>query len=159
MFRSPSHPLTLKHLGSDHIARVLVTSDINKGLLDAPRRYEAIKDTDRPGFIVRAACSSTAEWLLANDSARTLVIVVNISGGIAKTIGGVHERTTIRCESGTTILSTDQDEEKNRRSYMAPEDGNGRRVRMGCEKPTRTLNCIPVSAYVVVVSIKSSVCS
>ena len=87
------------------VARVAIFLQPNETLLDTPRRYEPVEDADTPSLIVRATTPGTSERLLANNSSRTLFVVIHISGSVAEPIGGLDEHLSVRREAGEILIS------------------------------------------------------
>ena len=87
------------HNNLHQVARVAILLQSNKSLLDAPRRYEAIKDTDASSLVVGAAAPGTSEGLLTNNSSRALLVVVHITGSVAKPVRGFDEHPPVRSEA------------------------------------------------------------
>lgn len=94
--QNQNFPLTASLHQIRRVPKVLQSHEI---LLDAPGANEPIKNTDAPSLIIRAACSRTAERLLAYDSACTFFIVVHVSGCVTELVGGEKESTAVSCET------------------------------------------------------------
>jgi len=69
---------------------------MHKRILDTPRTNKPRKDVKTSSFIVRPTRAGTSEWLLANNSASALVVVVDIARRVAKARGRVQESVTVR---------------------------------------------------------------
>ena len=70
--------------------------EMHKRILDTPRTNKPRKDVKTSSFIVRPTRAGTSEWLLANNSASALVVVVDIARRVAKARGRVQESVTVR---------------------------------------------------------------
>lgn len=58
----------------------------DKVLLDTARADEAIEDTDTTRLVVRTTCPGSAEWLLPDDGAGALLVIIHVSCCVAKSI-------------------------------------------------------------------------
>ena len=76
---------------SNQIRRIMHVLQPHKVLLDTPRAYKPIKNTNTPSLIVRPAPACSAERLLSHDSARAFLVVVDVAGTIAEEVGGSEE--------------------------------------------------------------------
>jgi hypothetical protein len=76
--------LPIIHLSSNQIRRIPKFLQPNKVLLDTARAHESVEDRNAPCFVVGSTCASATEWLLTDNRARALIIVVHIASGIAQ---------------------------------------------------------------------------
>ncbi len=84
---------------SHQVRRILEIFQPNKVLLDAPRAYEAIENTDATRLIVRPASTSTTEWLLPDHSPSAFFVVVHVTGSVAELVIGFDQGFAVRGES------------------------------------------------------------
>ena len=68
-------------------------------LLDAARRHEPVEDRDRARLVVGAARARTSEWLLADNRARALLVVVDVTSRVAQTVSRLEQRLAFRGET------------------------------------------------------------
>ena len=66
------------------VARIVELFEGHEALLDRPGADEPIEEHDTACFVVGAACSSSAKWLLSHNGPRALFVVINIPRGITK---------------------------------------------------------------------------
>ena len=81
------------------VGRVQVVLEPYEVLLDAARRHEAVEDRDRARLVVGATRARTSEWLLADNGARALLVVVDVAGRVAQTVGRLEQRLAFRGET------------------------------------------------------------
>jgi len=84
---------------SEQIRGVLELLQANKVFLDAPCTDKAPKDAHTTSFVVRTTGSGSAKRLLADNCPRTLFIVVDVAGCIAKSVRCLKKRYTILSEA------------------------------------------------------------
>ena len=96
------------------VGRVDVVFNPDKVLLDAPRRDEAVEDGHAACLVVRTTRTRTAKWLLADDRARALLVVVNVTRRVTQTVRRLQESLAFGCEdsSGERICTRRIDELK-----------------------------------------------
>jgi len=80
---------------SNQVGQVLEIFQSNKVLLDAPWRDKSIEEVDTASLIVRPTATGTSEWLLTDNSTCTLLVVINVTCGMAQLIGCSDERLAI----------------------------------------------------------------
>ena len=85
------------------VGRVQVVLEPYEVLLDAARRHEAVEDRDGARLVVGAARARTSEWLLADDGTRALLVVVDVAGRVAQTVGRLEQRLALRGETALSI--------------------------------------------------------
>ena len=80
---------------SNQVGRVLEIFQSNKVLLDASGRHESVEEVDTASLIVRSTATTTSKWLLTNNGACTLFVVIHISRRVAQFVGCSDERLAI----------------------------------------------------------------
>lgn len=81
------------------VRRVEVVLEADEVLLDAPRRDEAVEDRHAPGLVVCAARARTTERLLPNNGTRALLVVVDVAGRVAQSVGSLEQSLAVLRES------------------------------------------------------------
>ena len=81
------------------VGRVDVVFNPDKVLLDAPRRDEAVEDGHAACLVVRTTRTRTAKWLLADDRASALFVVVDVAGCVSQLVRRLQKSLALRCEA------------------------------------------------------------
>ena len=85
------------------VGRVLKSAQTDEALLDAARADEAQEQVHAARLVVRPARASAAERLLPDDGARALLVVVDVAGRVAQTVGRLEQRLALRGETALSI--------------------------------------------------------
>ena len=86
------------------VGRVQVVLEPYEVLLDAARRHEAVEDRDGARLVVGAARARTSEWLLTDNGARALLVVVDVPGRVAQSVRRLHECVAVRGETACDMI-------------------------------------------------------
>lgn len=100
---------------------------LNHRFLDGPGTDEAVKDSHRAGLVVGARGASTAERLLADNSARALVVDVEHTAAVAQQVASGHDGVAIGGEdgSGESVLGGSIDDLAGLLEFFVRVDENG----------------------------------
>lgn len=111
------------------VRRVQIVFQTDEVLLDTPRGDEAVENRHTARFVVRTTRTSTAEWLLPDDGARALFVVVHVAGGVAQPVRCLQECLAVLREA-KGIVSSRIERRRSAVAYIEPVNAYGEVVSM-----------------------------
>ena len=84
---------------SNQIRRIMHLLQPHEILLDTPRAYKPIKNTDTPSLVVRPTAARSSKGLLSHDSTCAFFVVVDVAGGVPEAVGSSKEGLAVRGEA------------------------------------------------------------